>query len=507
MNAFRFEQILEQADEVCNYLDNYTRRGSLGLGMPLSERFRYELLLFAVYLADADGLIETAEVMYIRKVLMVDSVVGDLHNLKKREQIPHKYRLEIPEPLKIAVNVDKRPELQTPYEHQCSQILLDVMTLFGQEFLLLHKNDPSDQTALYFNSYINGLKDYLDHFGLLYSGDKKKFPIKELEEYIRMGVITSAPVAGAYPPEPKPASVSSMVESVEKEKKKEPAPEEDAPSLNECVDELMELIGLEPVKNEVQSLINLLRVQRMRQKKGLKNPDTSRHMVFLGNPGTGKTTVARIVAKIYHALGFLERGHLVECDRSGLVKGYVGQTAIRVKEVVEEARGGVLFIDEAYALTVGCGENDYGQEAVSTLLKAMEDYRSELVVIVAGYPDEMDEFLSSNPGLRSRFNRFLNFKDYSPGEQFEILEFMCKKQDYELASEDKDRIRSYLERRMANAPVNFANARDIRNLLENAIMRQASRVISLYAPTTEDLLRLTAEDFGIRPEKPQPEDS
>ena len=260
----------------------------------------------------------------------------------------------------------------------------------------------------------------------------------------------------------------------------------------------MELIGLEPVKNEVRSLINLLRVQKMRQEKGLKNPDTSRHMVFLGNPGTGKTTVARIVAKIYHALGFLEKGHLVECDRSGLVKGYVGQTAIQVRDVVEEARGGVLFIDEAYSLTVGCGENDYGQEAVSTLLKAMEDYRSELVVIVAGYPDLMDEFLSSNPGLRSRFNRFLKFNDYSAAEQFDILEFMCKKQDYCIAEQDKGIIRTYLEKRMEFLPDNFANARDIRNHLENAIMRQASRIIELSSPTVEDLSELRAIDFVIR---------
>ena len=477
MNEFRFTQLLEQADTVCDFLDNYTRRGTLGLGMPLSERYRYELLLFAVYLSDADGLIETAEVMYIRKVLKVESVVQDLYNLKKREQIPHRYRLEIPVPIKIAVNIDKRREVNSPFKHQCAQILLDVMTLFGQEFLLLHRGDPTDQSALYFNSYINGLRDYMDHFGVYYTGKKKLFPIPELEDYVTGGKISSAPLQSVYPPA---ASADNREEKESHKKEKEnpdKIPDEDPESLDECVNELMELIGLEPVKNEVRSLINLLRVQKMRQEKGLKNPDTSRHMVFLGNPGTGKTTVARIVAKIYHALGFLEKGHLVECDRSGLVKGYVGQTAIQVRDVVEEARGGVLFIDEAYSLTVGCGENDYGQEAVSTLLKAMEDYRSELVVIVAGYPDLMDEFLSSNPGLRSRFNRFLKFNDYSAAEQFDILEFMCKKQDYYIAEQDKGIIRTYLE---------------------NAIMRQASRIIELSSPTAEDLSELRAIDFVIR---------
>ncbi|MCR5281774.1 MAG: AAA family ATPase [Lachnospiraceae bacterium] len=498
MNEFRFKQLLEQADTVCDFLDNYTRRGSLGLGMPLSERYRYELLLFAVYLADADGLIETAEVMYIRKVLGVESVVQDMYNLKKREGIPHKYRLEIPVPIKIAVNIDANKTVNSPFRHQCAQILLDVMALFGQEFMLLHRGDPTDQSALYYNSYINGLRDYMSHFGVYHSGKQKLFPIVELEEYLSAGKIASAPLQSAYPPSAPAVSDTDKDAHRRDPEKNETKPEEDAASLDACVGELMELIGLAPVKDEVKSLINLLRVQKMREEKGLKNPDTSRHMVFLGNPGTGKTTVARIVAKIYHALGFLEKGHLVECDRSGLVKGYVGQTAIQVRDVVEEARGGVLFIDEAYSLTVGCGENDYGQEAVATLLKAMEDYRSELVVIVAGYPDLMDEFLSSNPGLRSRFNRFLNFSDYSAAEQFDILNYMCAKQDYYIAEQDKDIIRRYLEQRMEDAPINFANARDIRNLLENAIMRQASRIIQLEDPDADQLSSLIAADFGIR---------
>ncbi|MBO4337623.1 MAG: AAA family ATPase, partial [Lachnospiraceae bacterium] len=379
-----------------------------------------------------------------------------------------------------------------------AQILLDVMMLFGHEFLLIHRGDPTDKSALYFNTYINGLIDYLDHFGLYHTGKNKKFPIPELEELFGSGKISPAPLQSAYPPS-SPAPVSKKKKGGKKsENKNEEKKGEDPVSLDECVAELMELIGLDPVKNEVKSLINLLRVQKMRSEKGLKNPDTSRHMVFLGNPGTGKTTVARIVAKIYHALGFLEKGHLVECDRSGLVKGYVGQTAIQVRDVIEEARGGVLFIDEAYSLTVGCGENDYGSEAVSTLLKAMEDYRSELVVIVAGYPDLMDEFLSSNPGLRSRFNRFLTFSDYSASEQFEILEFMSKKQDYFINEKDKPVVKAYLDKRMERPLENFANARDIRNLLENAIMRQASRIVELNDLTKDDLSMLRACDFGIK---------
>ena len=425
MNAFRFKEILEFSDQVCGFIDNFTAKGILGVNMPMSELFRYELLKFAVFLAETDGLIETKEVMYVRKILGVESVVQDLYNLKKRENIPHEYRIKIPEPIKIAVRVDQQKNYTNPYQGQCAQILLDVMTVFGRDFLYLHKDDPSDQTRLRFQTYIKGLEDYLAHFKVFYSGKDKKFPIRELEELRDQEGITAAPGEGTYPPAaPETPKKKKKSKSEDKEKTVE------KPSLDECMQELNDMIGLLPVKEEVRSLVNLLRVQKFRSEAGLKNPDTSRHMVFVGNPGTGKTTVARIMAKIYSALGFLEKGHLVETDRSGLVKGYMGQTAIRVKEVVEEAKGGVLFIDEAYSLTVGCADSDYGTEVVSTLMKAMEDYRDELVVIVAGYPDLMEEFLSSNPGFRSRFNRVLEFTDYSQEEEFEILQHMCRQRDY-----------------------------------------------------------------------------
>jgi len=248
------------------------------------------------------------------------------------------------------------------------------------------------------------------------------------------------------------------------------------------------------VKKEVNSLINLLRIQKMREDNGMKNTTVSKHMVFSGNPGTGKTTVARILAEIYKDLGILEKGHLVEVDRSGLVKGYLGQTATRVQEVVDEAMGGILFIDEAYTLTVNKSEGDFGQEAVDTLLKAMEDHRDELVVIVAGYPDLMVEFLNSNPGLQSRFNKFIYFEDYTVDEQMAILDNMCHGQDYVLSDEAKEFIRMYLTKKMENVPDNFANARDVRNLLETVIAFQATRLVGLGTPTKEQLRILEIED-------------
>ena len=250
-------------------------------------------------------------------------------------------------------------------------------------------------------------------------------------------------------------------------------------SWTELLAELASLVGLEGVKRQVNTIVNLLQVQRMRAALGMKVADISKHMVFLGNPGTGKTTVARLLARIYRALGVLRTGQLVEVDRSGLVRGYIGQTATRTQEVIEEALGGVLFIDEAYALTVNKGENDFGQEAVDTLLKAMEDHRDDLVVIVAGYTDLMERFLDSNPGLRSRFGNTITFEDYTADELMEILLRNLKKQEYQLspprprsgAGDDQDRV--------AHKPENFANARDVRNFMERAIANHAVRVASL----------------------------
>lgn len=273
-----------------------------------------------------------------------------------------------------------------------------------------------------------------------------------------------------------------------------PEQKEEIPPKEKIEDLLAELdgyVGMDAIKEEVRSLINMVQVYKLRRENDLPTTDMSLHMVFSGNPGTGKTTVARIMARIYHSLDILSKGQLVEVDRSGLVAGYVGQTALKTQKVIDKAMGGVLFIDEAYALN-GKSENDFGQEAIDTILKAMEDHRDDLVVIVAGYTELMDRFIHSNPGLESRFNRFLMFEDYTPEQMVAIFKMQCKKGCYVLAEGTEELVRDFISEESADD--SFGNARGVRNLFEHILVAQNNRLAKMEQVTREDLMQILPDD-------------
>ena len=272
--------------------------------------------------------------------------------------------------------------------------------------------------------------------------------------------------------------------------------EEPLPSLDELLSQLDGLCGLDQVKKDVKSLINLVKVRKLRQQADLPVPPMSLHLVFLGNPGTGKTTVARLLAKIYRAIGVLSQGQLVEVDRSGLVAGYVGQTALKTQQAVQKALGGVLFLDEAYALVSPDSANDFGHEAIEVLLKNMEDHRDDLIVIVAGYTDKMETFLHSNPGLESRFNKRFFFADYTAAQLLDIFRSLCRKNGYRLSHQADGEMARQLEDLYLHRDENFGNAREVRNRFEHAVSRQSDRVAALDAPTKEQLMELLPEDLG-----------
>ena len=281
---------------------------------------------------------------------------------------------------------------------------------------------------------------------------------------------------------------ASQTQAAKPEEKEEIPPKE---KIEDLLAELDSYVGMDAIKTEVRSLINMVQVYKLRREHDLPTTDMSLHMVFSGNPGTGKTTVARIMSRIYHSLDILSKGQLVEVDRSGLVAGYVGQTALKTQKVIEKAMGGVLFIDEAYALN-GKSENDFGQEAIDTILKAIEDHRDDLVVIVAGYTELMDRFIHSNPGLESRFNRFLMFEDYTPEQMVAIFKMQCKKGCYVLAQGTEELVRDFIAEESADD--SFGNARGVRNLFEHILVAQNNRLAKMENVTRDDLMQILPDD-------------
>lgn len=456
-------RLINECYEMCDYIEK-NGVSKQKPDTPLRETLRVDFLHFLVYISMQDQRFADAEEKFIQEVL------GYRFNKTGAALLKSKWNLndtdfgkKIPLSLKYCVLADAGHKISGDiYKNKKARKLTETFRKMGEHYLAVNPG-AGDREIGALTSYMTLLDNFLKEYGLL-SPDRKT----KVFEGNKPG--QKAKAAG-------PAAVIQGEKTTE-----------------DLMAELNSLTGLAAVKKDVNTLISLMKVQKLRQEHGLKTADVNKHMVFMGNPGTGKTTVARLLAGIYHSIGVCRTGQLVEVDRAGLVSGYIGQTATKTQEVVEDALGGILFIDEAYTLTNQKGQGDFGQEAVDTLLKAMEDHRDDLIVIVAGYTKLMEEFLSSNPGLRSRFNKFLYFEDYTAEEEVEILKNNCKKQEYKLTPEALEIVTEFFEKRCAEKPESYANARDVRNYLELAIANQANRLMKYKKLTKTMLATLEKED-------------
>lgn len=449
-NDNKLKDMLNICYEMCDYIEDYgVIKQPLNGG--LRNALRNDLLDFIIYITCYDDEYDDLEKKFIDENLGFQVDKERAKELKKNRKLTTgEFGTQIPVSMKYFVLADAGRKIpKDKYQNKKAKQVVDTYRQLGQSYIAYNEKAGDDEINL-MTRYLVMLDNNLKEFGLLMQ-DKKTAPLER------------------------------------------EVPKEEL-NVDELIDELNSLTGLVGVKQDVNSLINLMKVQKMREENKMKSVGVNKHLVFMGNPGTGKTTVARLLGKIYAGIGVVEKGQLIEVDRSGLVSGYVGQTATKTADVVEQALGGILFVDEAYTLTNNKGQGDFGQEAVDTLLKAMEDHRDDLIVIVAGYTDLMEEFLDSNPGLRSRFNKFITFDDYTAKEEIEILLSQCKRQEYMLSRDALEEATRFFEDRVANKTESYANARDVRNYLEKAIANQASRIVGLKDVDKNILAVIEKED-------------
>lgn len=422
-------------------------------GVDIVQDISEYVAALVIYFMAADGKAADEELDLMRAIYMAHDQLGFDFPLENQVEWAQDKLRETPFFFNVAI-IDDRNEAG----HNTSTILWHVRHIICT--IINVDGDCADEEITEARLYLETLQNQLDSQSVEWSYDYLESPPELLRSL-------SSTKKSKLHPAPQNEYNNRMKSSSSEDNADE--------NIEVCLAELDALIGLDGVKQEVRTIVNLMKVQNMREARGLKMPEMSLHMVFSGNPGTGKTTVARLLARIYKALGVLPRGHVVEVDRSGLVAGYVGQTAIKTMEALKKSHGGILFIDEAYSL-LGPNGNDFGQESIDTILKYMEDNRGEIVIIVAGYTNEMREFVKSNPGLQSRFNKFINFGDYSIAELYSILVRLVESHQYVFNEQVGSIIYEGLSKSKSGADLNFANARVVRNLFESIVQEQANRI-------------------------------
>lgn len=475
------KELLENVYSLCRTMDKKDYGTQKWVpGKKSEEVFKLSLYTFFLYIASADGKISREEAGFINDIMDTRYTVSEYQDLSETAKVNQDhFETDVPVPFRASVEIDNRigekPEI--------SKLMLKTYAFLGFGCMICDEHATQseyDRIQTYLKMIYDFLEEELDNRGDL---TEPRYIIQELLDNLSASAGYDKGSQFIEPDRP----------GTGKKKSSGPKKKDGEKSLEELLNDLNSLIGLEEVKYDVTSLINLVRIRDIREKMGLEMPPISLHLVFSGNPGTGKTTVARLLAEIYHKIGILSKGQLVEVDRSGMVAGYVGQTALKVQDVIKQALGGVLFIDEAYALTPENPSNDYGLEAIDTLVKNMEDHRDDLIVIVAGYTEPMERFIRANPGLKSRFNKFIHFRDYTPQELTKIFQLFCSQNKYRPSRPALNYVLTHFQERIDEKPEDFANAREARNLFEFAVAHQANRIITETSPT-EDLMTLIRKE-------------